>query len=373
MGEGVVIFVDDRQNRTIIILFGYLVVNGILNGTLISSTTYIYLTGLMLLITIIYIMIEYRINVEIVFKTYLFLSLLSSFVLLAQTIGGANAYLFDLAAKTGLADPNESIVHGRDLLQKRGSGLSLTITDFASHNFIALYYAFYQFRENDGLNKIYYLISLVVISIAVWVNDSSAAILGVGIAILSIVAIKKHVKLRFILATFILGLILPHAIKFILDATIWGQEYYGSPIVSRFYIWSKALSVFMQSPVIGAGLGNNLQSMHELGPLFFVNFYSADIAIHSWIFDILSALGLIGLLIYIIFITNIMKQIIEIKKSNTKHGSILFLVLISNLVFGLFSNIHYMTYEYYLLAAYSYVVYANTKPQTREFIRRAYQ
>jgi hypothetical protein len=348
------VYIDKMQNRTIIALIAYLIINGSINGSLFSAYTYIYLSGFALLLTVTYVLTISEIDIKAVYNTYLTVSVISSVFLLLQTLGGVDIFLFDIIAKLGLADPNESIVHGRELLQRRGNGISLTITDFASHNFLAIFYAYSRIQRVKKVQRIIYSAALFILLWAVWVNSTSAAFLAIGLALVVLYSINNAIKTRMIIVLVTFILILPQLYTFLITASTWGQEYYGSPVVSRLYVWSKALKIFSYSPVIGVGLGKNIQMMPQFDPLFYVNFGSVNISVHSWFFDILSALGIVGIALYLRFLTNIFKQILLINSWDPKDGQILLLSFISYLVLGLFSNVHYMTYEYFLMAGFVY-------------------
>lgn len=279
--------------------------------------TGIYLSQCILAI---YIFSYYSIkkDFKLLFSNLILVAVLSSFILIGQTKLSINIWPIKLFQSIGLVSAGDrDYQNGFDaVFYSKGIGLSATVTDFASHLWILVFLA---------RTKVVRLFSVIVFSI----NQSLSGVLGFIISIISKRTIFVIVCLIFLPFIFF-------RLNFI--GLIQGDN----SLLSRFIVWDKSVNLWIQNPILGVGLGSNIDLLRTVNG-YFLDFPFADIriAIHSVFFDLLSGTGFIGISLYFLFLF----------KTFRKAEGVLKLAFLYSIVFALLNNSHYMNYDLVTIGA----------------------
>ena len=326
----------------LLLLFGQFIFNDNFN----IKYLFIYLSGCLLMYAVYYLLQLDNTNIYKLYNIFFIFSVFSSFLLILQTKFNLGIFFHQLFSSIGLAEGG--LKHSNDLLFSRGIGMSITVTDFASHNFLAFFFGILNLKKVNGLTKVIWFFGILFLSYAIYINNSSAAHLAILLSLLYYYSKKFNMVITLIILFFILSFI-PNLINYINQVSLGGKEFYSESIISRIYMWAKSLQLFSQYPIFGAGFGGHLDKISAVDPFFFVNYEYGSLTIHSWFFDILSASGIIGILIFSSFLFQVFKLSRILVLYDNQLFKVLELTFISYIIFGLFSNLHYMTYNIFFI------------------------
>jgi hypothetical protein len=331
----------------------FLYQGGLSNPQMSKNLVLIYITAMLVFVSTYYALQLKPIEYQKIYDYFIVMSVVSSAFLLIQTYLSIGVYPQDWFISLGLADSGDKLDQGFYLTQIRGVGIGRSITDFASHNFLAVFAALAGFFKYEGKKKALYAFAASLIIIAVMRNNSQGAILGFASAFFIFGLRKLKLPLQVGGIALALWLLLPRIYVFLIDASSFGQNYYGSSAVARLYIWSKAVSMFVSSPIYGVGIGNQVSTMVNIDPYYYVNYSYGAITLHSWAFDILAFGGIIGSVLFCMFLIKTYQASIADIKDRTlfSQDMVLPYTLVSYIVFGLFTNVHYMAYDFYVISA----------------------
>lgn len=156
--------------------------------------------------------------------------------------------------------------------------------------------ALYLFLESR--DKAFYALSLLVMGLNLFLTFSRSSWGAVAIAV-AIILLYKYRKMKYIFA--ILGIGAAISLQSVLDVHIGAGKFSSGlfSLSSRGILWSTALKAIADRPITGYGIGNSVDVL---------SLYSSIImgrTPHNTFLRMWLELGIFGLLIYIVFLYNI--------------------------------------------------------------------
>ena len=159
-------------------------------------------------------------------------------------------------------------------------------------------------------------------------------------------AIKKQTIITLVVALFLLGLLMSFSSSGLVNPlNIIAQKIHsiylsathldGSSISSRYVLWQSAINMWLDNPLIGTGLGSFFHNLNNEGYATYQTIGAKRV--HHDGLELLVELGIIGvvlLLIFISFLTQVFYQLI----AHTKQNMRLFVMLILTAIIGSFIN-----------------------------------
>lgn len=211
-------------------------------------------------------------------------------------------------------------------IKSKGVGASSFLqdeNDLALTLIVALPYAFYQYQSKllNRFVRYFFIISFIMLILAIVATQSRGGFLGMAVAVISIVALNKN-KFKNIFGIIILSLI---SLFFI------PQSYFGevesisdtsdSTRNDRFYLWARATHMFIDYPVFGVGSGNypsRLPEYQEKDPDYdpMKMPLRGGMVCHSLYFSIISEYGFVGTLVFLNIILLMFKRLKKIRTLN---------------------------------------------------------
>lgn len=192
------------------------------------------------------------------------------------------------------------------------------------------------FSFDYSITKSYkYIAPSVIILLAILVTQSRGAFLAILIAIIIYLLMYKNIKIkRFklisisIFVFLVAYLVIPDEFTYRIQLMFTDSSVLTSG-TGRNNIWSWAFGEFLDSPLFGMGLGN------------FAYLYRPA---HSAFFQILSELGLIGIISIGLFLISLFRRFIR-----GRNHSIIYIVSISLILMSLTVDIFYQKYLWVIL------------------------
>ncbi|MFC1738358.1 O-antigen ligase family protein [Planctomycetota bacterium] len=334
------------------------------------SVTLIFLSASVIFLVTVESLHAGRIDVNSIFKLLLTMSLCSTVFVILQT---QISPVFDVAPhlnRLGLATIYRA-ERVQALVGVRGRGLGITITDYAMHNFIAFFFALFMLLKCQSYRKMKYFVVFAVLCAGIIISNTASVFCAIAAAFvvwfLEKVSRWKLVSFSNLLFIFMVAcIVICIFFPFFSQATRYGEDITSSSVASRLYMWSVAVSMFLENPLAGIGLGAFPQNAHIYLPHFFVKGNYSGISAHSMYFDMLAGGGIVGLTLFLGFLITVgIRARNNAKYTDSLEDKILYLAFIAHIVMGLFVDIHIFAFDLYFIGAliqYRYELLKNEIP-----------
>jgi len=164
------------------------------------------------------------------------------------------------------------------------------------------------FGKNKVLRSIAGVNTLLLFSCLIW-HASRGVWLAILCSVLAVFSVKgKRGFLFLIICLIILSFFIPASVKqraiSSFDTNFWGD---------RLALWKAAIAIFEDFPIFGAGPGMYEKLLYGYGPLSGYSESFIHLHAHSTYFQVVSELGIVGLIsflaIFFIFLKNIVKSL----------------------------------------------------------------
>ncbi len=337
----------------------------------------IYLMGFIIFYTTLLLLQFSKLEFPRVFKCLTLVSLLSTALLILQTGVSTSFDSVPFFSKIGLI--SDQVGDITEIVEVRGRGLARSIIDYAIHNFIPFFWCFYSLRYGRSLRRIRYLFLFSILVIGALISDTDGFTVGI-LAALGVYAIEKLSAWRRVSfakiagGTCALAALIFFGIPYIATAAIYAESAVSSSIVARLYLWSSGLSMFVDRPWSGVGLGKFSDFLMEYQPYLFVNYQHPAVSAHSWLFDFLATGGLPALVFFAAFMFMTYREArYSCRVANTITDRVLFLSFVGYLAMGLFGNIHLFTLDYYFISAFIHSRYLDIRSNETQRAQAVYQ
>jgi len=184
-------------------------------------------------------------------------------------------------------------------------------------------------RENK------YLVCLILNFIGLLLTDSRGSLLGLFFGIIALYC-KKNNRLKYLLSFAVITQLIMYSCSYYFAPdnymsvnlmTVDGFDYTedmhrGGTFINRFfYLWPRAIFLFLQSPLLGTGFGS-----YDDWPYEFIGGYGlivnesiivhSDFHAHNSYLNILAETGMVGMLLFLNFVRQIHKFLIELAHEN---------------------------------------------------------
>ncbi len=282
----------------------------------------VFITFLPLLILLNF---SFKINIEYIIKSFIYFATMVNMIFLCIFfVTGGTIWFYE-----------ENTYHFLFFAHNAAGGFLMMLVIFS----LSLYL---RYKNN------YNLFVLFINLLGLYEVDSRGSILGIIFSILMLCALKKGYE-KYLINLFIIVQIIMYSYIYsyfdsaLVDVDIIDNDFLGrgGTIIDRiFFLWPRAIYLFLQSPFLGIGFGGYNDLPYNLDGIAGLLMYNApsiyifsDAHAHNTFLNVLSETGIVGLIILVMLLLSINSFI---KSINNKF---LFHILYLGLWSAIFSSV----------------------------------
>lgn len=287
----------------------------------------VFITFLPLLILLYF---KFKINVENIIKSFIYFATMINLIFLCIFfVTGGTIWFYE-----------ENVYHFLFEAHNAAGGFLMMLTAFS----LGLYL---RYKNN------YNLFILFINLLGLYETNSRGSILAFIFSIIMLYSLKKGYE-KYLANLFIIGQIIIYSFIYInapynfLDESLFSVDIIDNDFIDRggtfinrgFYLWPRAIYLFLQSPILGIGFGGYNDLPYNLDGIAGLLMYNApsiyifsDAHAHNTFLNVLSETGIVGLIILVMLLLSINSFI---KSINNKF---LFHILYLGLWSAIFSSV----------------------------------